>query len=171
MPSPLARTVVTPYLYILHGPNLNMLGVRDPALYGTDTLLSIEQNIRQQCRESGFSIHTFQTNHEGMCIDYIQNVYTTHKKNKQPCILLVNLGAWSHTSVACRDAILLLVEDPDIEKQGFLCLEVHLSNIYQRENFRHVSYVPAHHCFTGFGSQGYSLAIQYARCYTEQWQV
>ncbi len=134
-------------ILILHGPNLNKLGQREPDVYGKITLSDIEQKLKQQANSLKHEITTFQSNSEA---DLIQ---TIHKAGDQQVnFILINPGAFTHTSIALRDA-LLAVSVPFIE--------LHLSNVHSRESFRHVSYLAdiAVGVIMGFGAYSYSLAM------------
>jgi 3-dehydroquinate dehydratase II len=135
-----------PQILIINGPNLNMLGTRQPDIYGHVTLDDIESRCLETAGELGLSVDFRQSNHEGELIDWIQQ-----SKGKFAGII-INAGAFSHTSVALLDA-LLACELPVIE--------VHLSNIYRRESFRHHSYVSqvALGVICGLGAVGYELAL------------
>nr|WP_040707908.1 type II 3-dehydroquinate dehydratase [Oceanibaculum indicum] len=132
---------------ILNGPNLNMLGVREPAIYGRETLGDIEDACRAMAEDLGLGIDFRQSNHEGELVSWI------HEARDSADGIVINAGAYTHTSVAILDA-LTLAELPVIE--------VHLSNIYKRESFRHHSYISpvAQGVLCGFGGQGYVLALQ-----------
>ncbi|MCB5189075.1 type II 3-dehydroquinate dehydratase [Methylobacillus caricis] len=135
---------------VLHGPNLNLLGLREPEHYGRATLETIDASLKQQAQKSGILLETFQSNHEAELIGKI------HALAKHPVdFLIINPAAFTHTSVALRDAV-SAVKVPFIE--------VHLSNIYTRETFRHHSYFSdiAVGVISGLGAQGYSLALDYA---------
>lgn len=134
-------------ILILNGPNLNLLGTRQPEVYGTTTLAMIDETCRSKGAELGFRITCLQSNHEGALIDAIHDA-----RDKQDGIVL-NAGAYTHTSVALRDAI-ASVEVP--------LVEVHLSNIHAREAFRQVSHIApvALGQICGFGAYGYILALQ-----------
>lgn len=134
-------------LLILNGPNLNLLGTRQPEVYGRETLADIEGSCKQVASGFGVMVDFRQSNHEGELVDLI------HQARGTADGIIMNPGAYSHTSVAILDA-LLSVEIPTVE--------VHLSNIHQREEFRHHSYVSraAKGVICGFGSLGYILAIQ-----------
>lgn len=134
-------------LLILNGPNLNLLGTRQPEVYGRETLGDIEGACRQIAQGFGVDVDFRQSNHEGELVDWIQ------KARGEFDGIIINPAAYSHTSVAILDA-LLAVEIPTVE--------VHLSNIHQREEFRHHSWVSkaAKGVICGFGSLGYILAIQ-----------
>ncbi|MFH0729270.1 MAG: type II 3-dehydroquinate dehydratase [Pseudomonadota bacterium] len=138
----------TPFsVLVIHGPNLNMLGKREPEVYGKETLAAIDTTLRELGHQRGLAVETFQSNHEGAIVDRIQAALG---KNHA---LIINPGAYTHTSVAIRDALLLL----DIP-----IVEIHLSNIYKREPFRHHSFVAgvATGQISGFGAHGYSLALE-----------
>ena len=131
---------------VLHGPNLNLLGLREPEHYGYDTLDNINQRLQQQAAQAGLELETFQSNAEGELIDKIQAETSD--------FIIINPAAYTHTSVAMRDA-LVAIKIPFIE--------VHLSNIYAREAFRHHSYFTeiAVGVISGLGAQGYTLAMEY----------
>ncbi|MBK8970640.1 MAG: type II 3-dehydroquinate dehydratase [Hahellaceae bacterium] len=137
-------------LLVINGPNLNLLGTREPDIYGSETLQDIADRLRQQATEHGKSLDFFQSNHEGELVDRIQ----TARLEKVQCIL-INPAAYTHTSVAIRDALLAT---------AIPFIEVHLSNIHKREAFRHHSYLSdvAIGVICGLGSQGYDLALQAA---------
>jgi 3-dehydroquinate dehydratase II len=133
-------------IHILNGPNLNLIGEREPEIYGADTLVSIERELRAQAAEVGFDVVFRQTNHEGVLVDWIQEA------RHEASALILNAGAYTHTSIAILDA--LRAFSPPV-------VEVHLSNIFKREAFRHHSYVSpaATGVICGFGARGYSLAL------------
>ncbi len=134
-------------ILVLHGPNLNMLGTRQPEIYGTTTLEQINDQLRRTANSLRSEIEAFQSNSEGELIDIIQ------RKGAASDGLIVNLGAYTHYSIALRDAIAGLAKPT---------IEVHLSNIYARESFRHTS-VTAPVCrglITGLGWRGYVLALE-----------
>ena len=135
-----------PTVFILNGPNLNLLGVRDPSIYGRDTLGDIEERCTARAASLGVEIDFRQTNHEGQLVDWIQEARETADG------IILNAGAFTHTSVAVLDA-LSAAELPVVE--------VHLSNIFRRERFRHHSYVSlaATGVICGLGAQGYELAL------------
>lgn len=144
-------------LLVLHGPNLNLLGTREPQLYGRMSLAEINQELQRQAAAVGHEVETFQSNHEGALVDYIQ------ERGTQAALLIINPGAYTHTSIAIRDAILAV---------GIPVIEVHLSNIYRREPFRHQSYLSdiAVGQVAGFGPTSYCLALQ-AACHWLQGQT
>ncbi len=133
-------------LVILNGPNLNLLGSRDPAVYGSQTLADVEADCAAACAQHGFDLDFFQSNSEGTLVDKIQ-------VSRDAAGLIINPGAYSHTSIAIHDALEVL---------GCPIIEVHLSNIHAREEFRHKSYVSrlATGVIVGLGAAGYGLAIQ-----------
>jgi 3-dehydroquinate dehydratase-2 len=132
---------------VLNGPNLNMLGKRQPEIYGRETLADVEKACRAEAVRLGLAVEFAQSNHEGVLVDLIQ---AARDKNSA---IVINAGAYTHTSVALLDA-LNAAELPAVE--------VHLSNIYKREAFRHRSYIgpAAVGVIAGLGSQGYLLALQ-----------
>ena len=138
------------HFLLLNGPNLNLLGTREPAVYGHDTLADIEQRLAARASEHGHSLASFQSNSEG---DLIDRIHAARDENVA-CVLF-NPGAFTHTSIALRDALL---------GTQLACIEIHLSNTAQREAFRHHSYIAdiAIGTITGFGAQGYSLALDAA---------
>jgi 3-dehydroquinate dehydratase-2 len=137
-------------ILVLHGPNLNLLGSREPEIYGSDTLDDINLRLGAACLEAGHSFDSFQNNSEGALIDRIHAARASRVD-----FMLVNFGGYTHTSVALRDAM-LASEIPFIE--------VHLSNLYKREGFRHDSFFSdiAVGCVIGLGAQGYELALDAA---------
>lgn len=134
-------------ILVIHGPNLNMLGKREPEIYGRTSLKDIDTEMASLGRQWGLTVSSFQSNHEGALIDTIQDNAGSIDG------LIINPGAYTHTSIAIRDALLVL-QVPIIE--------VHLSNIYQREPFRHKSMVSdiASGQITGLGVNGYYLALR-----------
>ena len=137
-------------LLLLNGPNLNLLGTREPGVYGSTRLGDIEARLQALAQAAGHTLATFQSNAEHEIVDRIQQASTDGVG-----FILLNPGAFTHTSVAMRDA-LLAVEIPFIE--------VHLSNVFAREAFRHSSYFSdiATGCIIGLGAVGYELALQAA---------
>lgn len=137
-------------ILVIHGPNLNLLGTREPHIYGAQTLDDINTHLEQLAADLGGVCYTFQSNSEGQLVDRI------HLAAQQEVdYILINAGAYTHTSVAIRDA-LAAVAIPFIE--------VHLSNVHQRETFRHHSYLSdaAQGVIVGLGSYGYEAALRYA---------
>lgn len=136
-----------PLILVLSGPNLNMLGVRDPALYGSHTLKDIEAMCADKCRALGFDLDFRQSNHEGELVTWIQEA------RESIAGLVINAGAYTHTSLAIHDALELLAPVPIIE--------VHLSDPKQREEFRHFSYIEslAADRICGQKAQGYVIAL------------
>ena len=136
-------------LLVLHGPNLNLLGTREPEIYGCDTLADINRRLIAQGKESGWAVTCFQSNHEGALVERVHLART-----QQVSGIIVNPAGFTHTSIALRDA-LAAVAIPFVE--------VHLSNIHAREPFRAHSYFSdlALGTICGLGSYGYELALQY----------
>lgn len=143
-------------ILVLHGPNLNLLGVREPEKYGATTLDQINQRLAQLAKESGHHLHSLQSNAE---YELIERIHEAH--NDGTNFLIFNPAAFTHTSVALRDAV-LAVQIPMIE--------VHLSNVYARESFRHHSYFSdiAVGVISGLGALGYELAFQAAISHLQQ---
>jgi 3-dehydroquinate dehydratase-2 len=137
-------------ILVLHGPNLNLLGLREPEHYGNATLASINQTLMDIAKQAGITLETFQSNAESDLVTKIQTMATTKVD-----FVIINPAAFTHTSVAMRDA-LSAVKVPFIE--------VHLSNVYAREAFRHHSYFTdiAVGVISGLGAHGYTLALDYA---------
>ena len=139
-----------PRILVLHGPNLNLLGVREPQIYGRTTLSDLHARLEARAQAAGARLESFQSNHEGELVDRIQAAM-----EEGVDFILINPGAYTHTSVALRDA-LAAVSIPFIE--------VHLSNIHAREPFRHHSYLSdqAVGVLCGLGAYGYEAALEYA---------
>ncbi len=134
-------------ILVIHGPNLNLLGRREPAVYGAETLDALNGRIVSLCAELGMEVEIFQSNSEGSVVDSIQ----TGKYD----LLVINPAAYTHTSIAIRDAIAAV---------GKPAIEVHISNIYTREEFRRHSYISgvATGQISGLGTEGYLLALRAA---------
>lgn len=137
-------------MLVVHGPNLNLLGEREPEVYGSTRLSDIDRALKELGRDLAIKVDTFQSNTEGAIIDRIQNA-----RGKADAIL-INPGGYTHTSVAIRDALLAV---------GLPVVEVHLSNVYRRERFRHRSTIAdiAVGRIMGFGAESYYLALRAAR--------
>ena len=138
-------------VYVLNGPNLNLLGTREPAVYGAQTLADVEHLCVKACATHGFALAFRQSNHEGTLVDWIQEAGRAHAAGTLAGVVL-NAGAYTHTSVALHDAI---------KGTGILLIELHISNVHAREAFRHHSYISpaAKAVMAGFGVAGYPLAI------------
>jgi len=135
------------HLLLLNGPNLNLLGQREPGIYGSGTLASIEDGLRQEATAAGAVLECFQSNFEGALVERIHQAMGASQG------ILINAGAYTHTSIALRDALLGV---------GIPYVELHLSNTHAREPFRHRSYLAdrAVGVVSGFGAMSYSLALQ-----------
>lgn len=143
----MSSQVLSPlHVLVIHGPNLNLLGKREPTIYGVTTLDEINTLLAREGEVLGVSVSSFQSNHEGVLVDQIQQAVEQYQG------IIINAGAYTHTSVAVRDA-LAGVKLPTVE--------VHLSNIYQRESFRHHSYIApiAIGQISGFGANSYRLGL------------
>jgi 3-dehydroquinate dehydratase-2 len=137
-------------ILVLHGPNLNLLGTREPEIYGQLTLADIDARLKVMALERGVVIECFQSNHEGELVTRIQHARTEHTH-----FILINPAAYTHTSVAIRDALAAV---------GIPFVEVHLSNVHAREAFRHHSYLSdiATGVICGLGAYGYEAALEFA---------
>ena len=134
-------------IYLLNGPNLNLLGQRQPEIYGRDTLDDIAETCKKVAVAQGMTLKAFQSNSEGQLIDWV------HEARQNADAIIINPGAYSHTSIALLDALNTF--------EGRV-IEVHISNIHKREEFRHHSYISlrADGIIVGVGTQGYMLAVQ-----------
>ena len=139
-----------PIIFVLNGPNLNLLGLREPEIYGSDTLDDIADRLEDRAQALGLAIDMRQSNHEGHLVDWLHEAQATGAK-----AVLLNAGAYTHTSVALLDAIRSITTP---------VIEVHLSNPHTREDFRHVSFVgrAAKGTICGFGATSYLLALEAA---------
>lgn len=139
-----------PVIYVLNGPNLNLLGTREPEIYGSTTLDDIAGQLEDQAQQLGLMVDVRQSNHEGHLVDWLHEAQAHGAK-----AVLLNAGAYTHTSVAIHDAI-KAIQTPVIE--------VHLSNPHRRESFRHKSFVgeAAYGTIAGFGALSYALALDAA---------
>ena len=135
-------------LLILNGPNLNMLGIREPDLYGRQDYKALVQYCEEACREAGCTCEIFQSNHEGAIVDKIQEAYGRCDG------IVINPAAYTHTSVAILDAL---------KAVGIPAAEVHLTDIHEREDFRKVSYagMACEKTYAGYGFEGYKMAVRY----------
>ena len=134
-------------ILVIHGPNLNMLGEREPEKYGTTTIEEINSRLKSHGSQTDLDVHTFQSNHEGEIVSHIQQAAGTYDG------IIINAGGYSHTSVAIRDALALY---------SGIIIEVHISNIYKRELFRHTSMLSAvsDGIIVGLGENSYYLALR-----------
>ena len=140
-------------VFVLNGPNLNLLGMREPEIYGSDTLADIESMLQSQAEPLGVEISFHQTNHEGQLVDWL------HEANRQGArAVLLNAAAYTHTSIALLDAIKAIAVP---------VIEVHLSDPTTREEFRHLSYVgmAAADCVQGLGARSYAVALEKAAAF------
>jgi 3-dehydroquinate dehydratase II len=139
-----------PIIFVLNGPNLNLLGTREPEIYGTDTLDDIAGRLDDRAQVMGLEIDFRQSNHEGHLIDWLHEAQAVGAK-----AVLLNAGGYTHTSIAIHDAI---------KSINVPVIEVHLSDPHTRETFRHISYVgmAAKECFAGHGAKSYELALDAA---------
>jgi len=136
-------------ILVMNGPNLNMLGIREPDKYGRETYDDLLTKIRSHCKERGIEVDFYQSNHEGALVDRIQQAYFDNTD-----AIVINPGAYTHTSIAILDAVKSVM---------IPTAEVHISNVKEREDFRQISYIRAACCFTvmGHGTDGYLEAIDY----------
>ncbi|MBQ8264240.1 MAG: 3-dehydroquinate dehydratase [Clostridia bacterium] len=142
-------------ILVINGPNLNMLGIREPELYGRQDYAALCAYAENACREAGFDCEVFQHNHEGVLVDKIQAAYG--------CVdgIIINPAAYTHTSVAILDAL---------KAVGIPAVEVHLTDVNSREDFRKISY-PGMACiktFAGYGFEGYRMAVQLLKDYLKK---
>ena len=149
-PAPVYVARMTNTIYVLNGPNLNLLGLREPEIYGSDTLDDIAGMLEDRGRELGLEIDMRQTNHEGMLVDWLHEAQA-----EGATAVLLNAAAYTHTSIALLDAISAITTP---------VIEVHLSDPTTREEFRHISYVgmAAKSCVQGLGAKGYITALETA---------
>lgn len=142
------------HILVINGPNLNLLGTREPEQYGTDTLVAIETRLSEQAKKAGVGLMAYQSNSEAELVERIQQA-----GRDKVDFILINPAAYTHTSVAMRDALSAV---------GIPFIEVHLSNVFARESFRHQSYFTdiAVGIIGGLGAKGYELALEYALQYT-----
>jgi 3-dehydroquinate dehydratase-2 len=141
-------------ILVINGPNLNLLGTREPAVYGRSTLADVERELAQRAAQLGLTVQAFQSNHEGALIDRVHAARTDGTD-----FIIINAGAFTHTSVALRDALAAV---------AIAFVEVHISNVYRRERFRHRSLLSdlAVGAIAGLGTTGYRLALEFAATYS-----
>lgn len=139
-------------LFVLNGPNLNLLGTREPAVYGHHTLADVEALCADACEKAGFALRFHQSNHEGDLLDWLHEAGRLHQQGELAGVVL-NAGAYTHTSIALHDGI---------KGTGVLLIELHISNVFAREAFRHHSTISpvARAVICGLGVDGYPLAIE-----------
>lgn len=140
---------------LINGPNLNLLGTREPQFYGTTTLADVEARFHAVAAELGAEASAFQSNHEGAIIDFLHSIRLTHRG------VVINPGAFTHTSVAIRDGISAI---------SLPCWEVHLTNVHKREEFRHHSFISgiAEGVVCGLGAYGYEVALRAAVAHVQK---
>ena len=151
--------MVAKSVLVVHGPNLNLLGVREPAQYGNVTLAEINNSLIAEAKQAGITLEAFQSNAEAEIVTKIQSLANLSSANPKVDFIIINPAAFTHTSISIRDAI-SAVNIPFIE--------VHLSNVFARESFRHHSYFSdiAVGVISGLGAEGYNAALRYAiNCY------
>ena len=136
-------------ILLINGPNLNLLGTREPHIYGATTLADVENGLKAEASAQGLQLDCFQSNHEGAIVDRLHAA-----RGEGVAFVIINPGAYTHTSVAIRDAF---------AGTAIPFVEVHISNVHRREAFRHHSYLAdvAEAVMAGFGVHGYGLALQY----------
>ncbi len=142
-------------ILVLHGPNLNLLGLREPEHYGNATLASINDSLQAQAKQANIALETYQSNAEAEIVAKIQSLAIVSSANPKVDFIIINPAAFTHTSISIRDAV-SAVKIPFIE--------VHLSNVFARESFRHHSYFSdiAVGVISGLGAEGYNAALSYA---------
>jgi 3-dehydroquinate dehydratase-2 len=147
--------MATKSVLVLHGPNLNLLGVREPEHYGNLTLASINDSLQAQAKQANIALETYQSNAEAEIVAKIQSLASLSSTSPKVDFIIINPAAFTHTSISIRDAI-SAVKIPFIE--------VHLSNVFARESFRHHSYFSdiAVGVISGLGAEGYNAALSYA---------
>ena len=135
-------------IFVINGPNLNMLGIREPAHYGSKTYAELVEMIKEHCAKKGILVDVYQSNHEGDLVDKIQSAYTEADG------IVINPGAYTHTSIAILDAV---------KSVGIPTVEVHISKVEEREDFRQISYIrlACVKTITGHGTDGYIEAIDF----------
>ena len=140
---------MTKLYYILNGPNINMLGIREPVHYGRDDYKALVSSVKESAKSLGIKVRVYQSNHEGDLVDKIQEAYF-----KGACGIVINPGAYTHTSIAILDAI---------KSTKLPTVDVHISNVEEREDFSQISYVSlaAEKRITGHGIKGYIEALEY----------
>lgn len=143
-------------LLVINGPNINMLGIREPSIYGKETYADLESKIRNYCQKNSIEIDVKQSNHEGVLVDLIQSAYFDRTDG-----IVINPGAYTHTSIALLDAL---------KAVSLPCVEVHISDVSSREGFRQISYI-RNSCIktvSGEGTDGYISAIKFLTEYIKE---
>ena len=142
-------------ILVINGPNLNFLGIREPDLYGKQDYKALVAFCEESCRANGFDCECFQSNHEGAIVDRIQQAYGNTDG------IIINPAAYTHTSVAILDAL---------KSVGIPAVEVHLTDVNSREEFRHISYagMACVKTYAGFGFEGYAMAAKYLKEYLKE---
>ena len=156
-PAPAAGKAQTARVVLLNGPNLALLGRRQPHIYGTRTIADVERTLRARCVATGVELVAFQSDVEGELVRYLGEVFLAHTEGRAPTLGIVfNPGAYTHTSIALRDAC------ENLAGAGVPVVETHVSNVFAREPFRHHSYISAVALgvVCGFGVKGYELALE-----------
>jgi len=135
-------------ILVINGPNINMLGIREPGIYGSDSFETLCESVKNHAHEKGIDVKLFQSNHEGALVDEIQAAYGLFDG------IVINPGAYTHTSIALLDAL---------KAVGIPTVEVHISDVSKREDFRQISYIRSYcvKTITGHGIKGYTEAIDY----------
>jgi len=133
-------------ILVINGPNLNLLGIREPHIYGKISLKEIENNLVKYGKKISYNVHCTQNNNEGKLVEIVQRAYEDYSG------IIINAGGYTHTSIALMDALKFFSKP---------IIEVHMSNIYKRENFRHLSYIShvSNGSICGFGANGYKIAL------------
>ncbi len=137
-------------VYVINGPNINMLGIREPDIYGKNSYADLVNYIREKCEDNDVDVEFFQSNHEGTLVDIIQSAY------QNADAIIINPAAYTHTSIAIHDALAAV---------GLPAVEVHISDIASREEFRRISYVTSVcvKTYVGLGFEGYAKAVEYLK--------
>ncbi|NBX17453.1 MAG: type II 3-dehydroquinate dehydratase [Proteobacteria bacterium] len=144
-------------ILLIHGPNLGLLGRREPKIYGHETQEDLLERVRRECTPEKYEVELVQSNHEGVVLDVLNQLVRDFHAGSSPVGgILINAGAWTHTSIALRDALSM------VQETGLPVIEIHLSNTAARETFRHMSMVApvVTGCVAGLGAAGYTAAAR-----------